>query len=73
MIPLGWIFDMRYVGTFAITVLDLRSDYDVFTQADVKCYTFANPTRGRLFEDFNIDVAWDIETGEFYVGSAVFV
>lgn len=71
MFPLDFLWQMRYVGTFAITVLDLRKDYDVFTQADVKCYTFANPTRGRLFEDFNIDLAWDMNTGEFYVGSEI--
>jgi hypothetical protein len=70
---LGFIFQMHYVGTFAITVLDLTKDVSSYRELDVKCYTFANPTRGRLFEDFNIDVAWDRETGEFYVGSSVFV
>jgi len=69
----GFIFQMHYVGTFSITVLDLTKDVASYRELDVKCYTFASPTRGRLFEDFDIDVAWDVQTGEFYVGSSVFV
>lgn len=65
---------MKYVGTFGLTILDLtEAGFSDYRQVNVKCYTFSNPTRGRLFEDFTIDVAWDMKTGEFYVGSAVFV
>lgn len=72
MFPFGFIFEMYYVGTFKLTIVDVTEDDNAFyRELDVKCYTFANPVRGRLFEDFNVDIAWDMQTGEFYVGSAV--
>jgi hypothetical protein len=73
MFPFGFIFGMNYVGTFALTIVDLNPDFSDCREVKVKCYTFSNPTRGALFEDFNVDVAWDLQTGDFYVGSAVLV